>query len=155
MKMIDVNICAVHIFTKLMIQKFKRQTYGYLLNVASSAGLFPAGPFMAAYYATKAYVTSLTMAIAKELSEEESRIYIGALCPGPVNTEFNQVANVDFALPGISTKKCVKAAFAGMAKREVIIVPSLLMKLAVSGRKFLPDHILLQVLAHQQKRKLI
>lgn len=154
LNMIDVNIRAVHIFTKLMVQKFKKQKYGYLLNVASSAGLFPAGPFMAAYYATKAYVTSLTTAVAKELSEEESPVYIGALCPGPVNTEFNQVANVEFALSGISVKKCVKAAFTGMAERKVIIVPSLLMKASVAGRKFLPDKMLLQILAHQQKRKL-
>lgn len=153
--MIDVNVRAMHIFTKLMIQKFKKQNYGYLLNVASSAGLFPAGPFMAAYYATKAYVTSLTLAAAKELSEEESPVYIGALCPGPVNTEFNQVANVEFALPSISVKRCVNAALTGMAKRKVIIVPSLLMKFAVAGRKLLPDRVLLQILSHQQKRKLV
>lgn len=155
LEMIDVNLCAVHIFTKLMVQKFKQQKYGYLLNVASSAGLFPAGPFMATYYATKAYVTSLTLAVAKELSEEKSPIYLGALCPGPVNTEFNRVANVEFALPGISVKRCVKAAFAGMAKRKVIIVPSFFMKFAVAGRKLLTDKALLQILEHQQKRKLM
>ena len=58
--MIDVNVRAVHILTKLMLRYFKERGTGYLLNVASSAGLFPAGPFMATYYATKAYVTSLT-----------------------------------------------------------------------------------------------
>lgn len=153
--MIDVNIRAVHIFTKLMVQKFKKQKYGYLLNVASSAGLFPAGPFMAAYYATKAYVVSLTKAVAKELSEEGSSVYIGALCPGPVNTEFNKMANVEFALPGISAKRCVQAAFAGMAKRNVLIVPSIIMKFAVAGRKLLPEQMLLKILAHQQKRKIV
>lgn len=154
MDMLHVNICAVHIFTKLMIQKFKSQKHGYLLNVASSAGLLPAGPFMAAYYATKAYVVSLTKAVAEELLEENSPVYIGALCPGPVNTEFNQVANVEFALSGISAKRCVKTAIAGMAKRKVIIVPAFLIKLAVAGRRFLPDKQLLPILAHQQKRKL-
>lgn len=152
--MIHVNICAVHIFTKLMIQKFKCQKHGYLLNIASSAGLLPAGPFMAAYYATKAYIVSLTKAVAEELLEEHSPVYIGALCPGPVNTEFNEVANVEFALSGISAKRCVKAAIAGMAKRKVIIVPAFLIKLAVISRRLLPDRFLLPITAHQQKRKL-
>lgn len=152
--MIHVNVQAVHIFTKLMIRKLKEQGHGYLLNVASSAGLFPAGPFMAAYYATKAYTVSLTKAVAEELSEEGSPVYIGALCPGPVNTEFNQVAHVSFALPGISPKRCVREAITGMAKRHVIIVPSLIMKLAVFGRRFLPEKQLIKVLAHQQRRKI-
>ena len=152
--MIDVNVRAVHIFSKLLIQKMKKAGHGYLLNVASSAGLFPAGPYMAAYYATKAYVVSLTKAIAKELSEENSRVYAGALCPGPVDTEFNEVANVEFSLPGISAEQCVRAAFLGMAKRQVIIVPSLFMKLAVTGKGLLPDKAVLPILARQQKRKL-
>jgi hypothetical protein len=124
------------------------------LNVASSAGLFPAGPFMAAYYATKAYVVSLTKAAAEELKQEHSKIYIGALCPGPVDTEFNQVANVEFALSGISVKRCVKEAVEGMTKRKVIIVPTLRMKAAVAAGKCLPDRVLLPIIAHQQKQKL-
>ena len=62
----------------------------------------PAGPYMATYYATKAYVVSLTSALAQELREARSPVYVGCLCPGPVNTEFNAVANVEFALRGIT-----------------------------------------------------
>ena len=141
------------IFTKLMIKKFRKQTYGYLLNVASSAGLFPAGPYMSAYYATKAYVVSLTKGVAKELSEEHSRVYIGALCPGPVDTEFNQVANAEFSLPGISKKACVLAALRGMKKRKTIITPSVTMKICTKGQKLLPERILLEILSGQQKKK--
>lgn len=151
--MIHVNVRAVHIFTKLMIRKFKKQNYGYLLNVASSAGLFPAGPYMAAYYATKAYVTSLTRAVAEELFEENSPVYVGALCPGPVNTEFNQVANVEFALPGISAKKCVREAVRGMKERKTIIVPSCFMRLCTAAQRFLPETALIKILSHQQKKK--
>ena len=57
---------------------------------------------MSTYYATKSYVTSLTSAINEELREAKSRVHICMLCPGPVNTNFNNVANVTFALPGIS-----------------------------------------------------
>ena len=80
---------------------------GYILNVASSAGLLPGGPYMSTYYATKAYVTSLTNAIYQELQEVHSNVHISMLCPGPVNTNFNETANVTFALPGISAKRCV------------------------------------------------
>ena len=57
---------------------------------------------MSTYYATKAYVTSLTNAIYQELQEVHSNVHISMLCPGPVNTNFNETANVTFALPGIS-----------------------------------------------------
>lgn len=130
MNMIDVNIKAMHILCKLVLQKMKKQEVGYLLNVASSAGLIPAGPYMATYYATKSYVVSLTRAIAQELQDEGSNIYIGALCPGPVNTEFNSVANVEFALRGITPAYCVKCAIRQMKKRKVLIVPTLTIKAA-------------------------
>lgn len=152
--MIHVNVRAMHIFTKRILKQFREQGRGYLLNVASSAGLFPAGPYMAAYYATKAYVVSLTKAAAWELAEEGSRIYVGALCPGPVNTEFNHTANVQFSLPGISAGSCVRAAMHGMARRKMVIVPSVTMKICSAGRRFLPDGILLPILSHQQKRKI-
>ena len=53
---------------------------------------------MATYYATKSYVVSITKAVAEELKEQGSNIYVGALCPGPVDTEFNENADVIFAL---------------------------------------------------------
>ena len=104
-----------------------RQGYGYILNVASSAGLIPAGPYMATYYATKAYVTSLTRAVAEEFKQKNSRVYIGCLCPGPVDTEFNDVANVKFALKGISPSYCANYAIDMMKKRRIVIVPTLKM----------------------------
>ena len=152
--MIDVNVRAVHILTKLMLRYFKERGTGYLLNVASSAGLFPAGPFMATYYATKAYVTSLTSAIAEELREEGSDVYIGALCPGPVNTEFNEVANVQFALKGISPKYCASYAMKQMFKRKEIIVPTFRMKAAVLGPRFVNRRTAVRITAGQQKKKI-
>lgn len=69
LNMVNVNIRALHILMKLVVQKMQRENSGYVLNVASSAGLLPAGPYMATYYATKAYVTSLTRGVAEELRE--------------------------------------------------------------------------------------
>ena len=106
MDMVQLNVKALHILMKLMLQKMQKAGTGYILNVASSAGLMPAGPYMATYYATKSYVTSLTQAVARELRESGSRVYVGCLCPGPVDTEFNSVAGVEFALKGISAGYC-------------------------------------------------
>ena len=156
LQMIDVNVTAMHLLLKMILQRMKssKVTGGYILNVASSAGLFPAGPYMATYYATKAYVTSITQGIARELKEEGSDIYVGALCPGPVDTEFNNVANVEFALPGIDPEMCVNYAIKQMFdRRKVIIVPTLRMKLAVFGCRLLPREQIVAMTAGQQKKK--
>ena len=153
MEMIDVNVKAVHFLTKRILQKMTAQGGGYLLNVASSAGLMPAGPYMATYYATKSYVASLTRAIAQELKEKKNPVYIGALCPGPVDTEFNQVANASFALPGISPKDCVDYALKEMKKKKVIIVPSLAIKGAAAGAKIFPTDLVVKLASYQQKKK--
>lgn len=152
--MIRVNVTGLHILTKAALHIMERQNYGQILNVASSAGLFPGGPYMATYYATKAYVVSLTRAIAQELKEGTSNIYIGALCPGPVNTEFNDVANVKFALTGITPQNCVQYALKGMDRRKTIIVPTISLKAATFFSKLLPAGFILPLVGHQQKKKI-
>ena len=71
LRMIDTNIRAVHILTKLAVQDFAKRGHGYILNVASSAGFLP-GPLMATYYATKNYVLRLTQALREELRHRNS-----------------------------------------------------------------------------------
>ena len=152
--MIDVNVKAMHTLFKLMLQKMQKENHGYILNVASSAGLLPAGPYMATYYATKAYVTSLTQAVAQELKENDSKVYVGALCPGPVNTEFNKVANVEFALKGITAEYCVSYALRQMVKRQTVIVPTALMKMSTTMGHMSPRKWSVKITAGQQRRKL-
>ncbi|SFB37321.1 hypothetical protein SAMN05216249_12719 [Acetitomaculum ruminis DSM 5522] len=153
LSMTDVNVKAVQLFTKLILQKFMLEDKGYILNVASSAGLLPAGPYMAAYYASKAFVTSYTKAIAYELKEAGSHVYIGALCPGPVDTEFNKVANVKFSMKGISAKKCAYEAYHSMKQRKVIIVPDFFTGILIKVSRLIPEKILLPILASFQKKK--
>lgn len=150
--MIQLNIKAVHLFTKRILQKMQKQDSGYILNVASCAGLMPAGPYMATYYATKAYLTSFTRAIAEELREDGSHVYIGCLCPGPVDTEFNQVANVKFLMKGINAGYCVRYALNQMIKRKVVIIPTIPIKLAMCFGRFLPVNIYVRLAANQQER---
>ncbi len=152
--MIDTNVKAVHILTKLFLQKFIDNDSGYILNVASSAGLMPGGPLMATYYATKAYVVSLTNAIAAELEDMCSNVYIGALCPGPVDTEFNEVAQVNFAMKGISPKFCAQYAVMEMFNRKVIIIPETKMKAAALAQRLVPKSVTLGVAARYQSKKL-
>lgn len=151
--LIDVNVRAMHILLKGMLKKMKRQGFGTILNVGSAAGLLPAGPHMAAYYASKAYVVSLTRAVARELAEENSPVYVAVLCPGPVDTEFNVRANVKFAMKGISPRYCVREALRGMEKHKTVIIPSPLVRAGTFAQRLLPASMLIPLISAQQKRK--
>ena len=154
LSMINVNIKAVHILTKLFLKDFVKKDDGYILNVASSAGLMAGGPLMATYYATKAYVVNLTRAVNTELADMGSNVYVGALCPGPVDTEFSEVADVKFEMKGISKKYCAKYALYNMFEnRKMIIVPSAEMKLSVCASRFMPTRPLLEFTKLIQKKK--
>lgn len=153
-EMIDLNVYAMHTLMKIALKAMRPAGGGYILNVASSAGLFPGGPYMATYYATKAYVASLTQGVAEELRLEGSSMYVGCLCPGPVNTEFNKVAEVRFALKGITPERCVRAALKGMKRRKTVIVPTLTMKAAVLAGRLLPGRLTVKMVAGQQRKKL-
>ncbi len=153
LRMIDTNITALHILTKLFLKDFVKADRGYILNVASSAGLLPGGPLMATYYATKAYVTSLTSAIYGELKQQGSSVSISALCPGPVDTEFNSVANAVFPIEGIDAKQCADIAVRGMFSKELIIIPETRMKLAAAASGIVPRKLAVAVTGQLQSAK--
>lgn len=152
--MIDVNVKAMHLLAKLALERMVKKDKGYVLNVASSAGLLPAGPYMSAYYSTKAYVTSFTRGVAEELRRMKSHVYIGCLCPGPVDTEFNKVANVEFALKGISAYDCANYAVTQMFRKKVTIVPAFQMKALVVLSRFIPTKLYVRIAAKQQRKKI-
>ena len=102
LQMINTNIVGYHVLTKLYLQDMKKKNRGKILNVASIAGFMP-GPLMATYYSTKAYVVRISEAIREELRRDKSNVQISILCQGPVNTNFNKVADVQFALKGLSS----------------------------------------------------
>ncbi len=152
LNMIDVNIRAVHILTKLFLRDFIERDRGIILNVASSAGFMP-GPLLSTYYATKNYVLRLTEAIYEELRRRGSHVKISALCPGPVNTEFNRVAKVKFAVDGISSEECAKTAIDGAIMGKLIIIPGTMMKAGLFFRRFVPEKTLLKLAYGFQRRK--
>lgn len=151
-EMIKVNITAMHILLKLFLCDFTEKNRGYILNVASVAG-FMAGPYMAAYYAGKNYVVRLTQAVREELRREKSRVYVGALCPGPVMTGFNGTAGVSYDLGGISSDYTAECAVRGLEKRKAFIIPSLPIKAIAYGSRLVPQELLVRAAAAVQRRK--
>jgi len=150
--MIDLNIKAAHVLTKLYLKDFKKRGYGYILNVASMAAFMP-GPMMATYYATKAYLLRLTQAINYELKAEGIPVYVGALCPGPIKTEFESVAHVEFKAKKLDSEYVAKYAIKKMFKNKKIIVPGFGMRLAKTLSKLVPDNLLAKISYNNQKRK--
>jgi len=150
--MIDVNIKAVHTLTKQFLNDFVKKDRGYILNIASSAAFLP-GPLMATYYSTKAYVLRLTQSISEELKRKKSNVYIGALCPGPVNTEFNDVAGVKFSIKSLESYDVAEYAIKKMFKRKEIIIPGITTKIGTLLTRFLPYKLQSKISFSIQKKK--
>ena len=153
LRMIDTNVTAVHVLTKLFLQDFVKKDKGYILNVASSAG-YMAGPLMATYYATKNYVRRLTQSIYQELKEKKSNVHISALCPGPVKTEFMDVANVRFTIKALESQYVANYAIEKTLRKKLCIIPGLYMKLGTFALRFAPEKLMLKVSYSIQNLKL-
>ena len=152
LNMIDVNIKAVHVLTKLFLQDFEKRNYGYLLNVASIAG-YMAGPMLATYYASKNYVIQLTKAVYEELRRENSNVSVSVLCPGPVDTEFNKVAGAEFAVGGMTAADVAEYAITGLFNRKLIIIPDTMIKLPAAAAKLVPAKAMLWGTYNVQKAR--
>lgn len=151
-EMINVNILACDILTKLFLKDMKKKNAGYILNVGSIAGFMP-GPLMSSYYASKSYVVKLTQAIRKELKKNKSGVSISVLCPGPINTNFNNTAGVKFAVRPLSSEYVAKYAVDMLFKKKLVIVPGFTIKLARFFSKFTPDNILAEITYYIQTKK--
>ena len=153
LSMIDTNIKAVHILTKLFLRDFVKKDKGKILNVASIAGFMP-GPLMATYYSTKAYIVRFSQAISEELRRKKSNVSIHLFCPGPVNTNFNNVANVKFAIKGFLSEYAAKYAVDRMLEGKKIIIPGIKIKITRILAKIIPDKIMAFFCYKMQKRKI-
>lgn len=152
MNMIDINIKAVHILTKLYLSDMLERDSGRILNVASIAGFMP-GPLMNTYYATKNYVVRLSQGIREELRKKKSNVKISVLCPGPVQTNFDNVAGVNFSLKGMDSDYVAKYAIDSMFKNKFIIIPGLTIKILRILAKIVPDSVLVRFVYKSQRRK--
>lgn len=135
-KMVDLNIKALIELTHAILPMMKYNKSGYILNTASTAGFLP-GPLQATYYATKAFVLSFSQAISCEL--KNSGIYVTALCPGPVKTEFERVAGLEggnLFKNALTAELTAKRAYKAMLNKKTIYISDYPIRFAL--RYFLP-----------------
>lgn len=153
LEMINTNIVALHVLTKSFLKDMIKRDSGYILNVSSSAGILPGGPLMSTYYATKSYVRSYTEAIYYELKKRKSKVSVSVLCPGPVATNFNNVANVKFSVKPLSARYVAVYAIDEMFKKKMLIIPGFKMKMAKFFSRFVSDKALLKMTYKIQDKK--
>ena len=151
--LVTVNCQALTRLMQAAIPVMEEQGEGYILNVGSVAGLLPAGPHLASYYASKSYVVSLTLGVRRELIERKAPVSLSLLCPGPVDTGFNDRAGVLFAIPGKKPEEVAKTAIDGLFRKKAIIVPGLLIRASAFVGRLLPRRAYAALISRQQKKK--
>ena len=147
--MIAVNIKTLTELTRLLLPDMIKHNRGKILNVGSMAAFSP-GPFMAVYFASKAYVFSFSRAIREELSN--TNIKVTVFCPGPIQTPFWEKAGASrsrlmsgFLLPILTPEKAAKIAYAALKKGKNVCVPGLLAKIIYALRGALGTYIPLKI----------
>lgn len=140
LNMLDLNIRAVHILTKLFLKRFIEADSGTILTVSSISAFLP-GPLMATYYASKAYVQRLTEALHEELRQKNSRVRVCTLSPGPVRTGFNDRAGAGAADSGLDSQRVVAYTLKQMARGRLVIIPGWPMRLLRLGLRFAPTRL--------------
>jgi len=148
--MINTNVVACHILTKLYLKDMVEKNSGNILNVASIAGFLP-GPLMATYYATKSYVVRLSEGIREELRKAKSNVKISILCPGPVDTNFKKNANATYKFNGKNSYEVAKYALDNLNK--FYIVPGLGTKLARVFAPMVPSSLVAKIIYNIKKPK--
>jgi short-subunit dehydrogenase len=146
-EMIALNVGALTALCRRVLPAMLERRHGAILNVASTAA-FQAGPYSAVYYASKAYVLSLTEALHQEAKGKGVRVT--ALCPGPTATEFFEIAgSADGKLARMATdpEAVVRAGLAGLARNRAIVVPGFRNKLGAQTSRLLPRAAMRRIVA--------
>ena len=152
LNLIKTNVTAVHVLTKLYLKDMVEKNEGRILNVSSIAGNMP-GPLMSAYYASKAYVLRLSEGIWEELKKKKSKVKISVLQPGPVNTNFNNVAGVKFNLNSKTSEYVARYTVNKFLKGKFNIIPGFTIKCVKVFSKIVPNTILAKACFHMQEKK--
>jgi len=145
-QMVDLNVASLTDLCRAAVPSMIERRSGAILNVASTAGFQP-GPNMAVYFATKAFVLSLSEALHEEL--KPFGVKVSCLCPGPTRTEFGEVAgfggNGLFDKVAMNAVDVVKAGLDGLEKNKAVVVPGVINKAgAISGR-FVPRSVVRKI----------
>ena len=151
--MIQLNISSLVDLTGHLLPPMVKRGSGAILNVASTAGFAP-GPLQAVYYASKAFVRSLSEALTEEC--RASGVRVTALCPGPVDTGFAAAAGLEGTLLmrnsplKVSAEDVAAAGWGALQKGRAVVVPGLLMRLAMQGLRVTPRRLAARVSERSQ-----
>lgn len=153
MEMVQVNITALTHLAKLFVPGMVARKRGWVLNVASTAA-FQAGPLMAVYYATKAYVLSLSEALAEEVAAHG--VKVSALCPGPTETGFQQAAQMQeskLVQGGLMDAATVaQMGYRKLMRGQRVVVPGLRNAILALTPRFLPRKMVTRTVMNMQAR---
>jgi short-subunit dehydrogenase len=145
-QMVDLNVGAVTDLCRAVVPGMIDRRSGAILNVASTAAFQP-GPNMAVYFATKAFVLSLTEALHEELKPHSIRV--SCLCPGPTRTEFGAVAgfggNGLFDRVAMDSPEVVEAGLSGLEKNHAVVIPGLVNKIGAASTRFAPRSVVRKI----------
>jgi len=145
-QMIDLNTGALTDLCRAVAPAMIARRSGGILNVASISAFQP-GPKMAVYFATKAYVLSLSEALHEELKPHG--VKVSCLCPGPTRTEFGEVAgfggSILFDRVAMEPRQVVAAGLAGLDRNHAVVVPGLLNKLVAASNRFAPRSLVRKI----------
>ena len=154
-KMIDLNIKALVELSKYFLQEMLEKNSGKILNVASIAAFQP-GPYMSVYYASKSFVLSFTEALRNEV--RNTGVGVSALCPGPVETEFEKSSELTKSklftkLKPVTAEKVAYAGYKGLMKNRAVIIPGFFNKVAVTAGAVVPTGLKVNIARKIQEKK--
>jgi short-subunit dehydrogenase len=140
LEIIQLNISALTHLTYLFLPAMIKRRAGWIMNVASTAAFQP-GPFMAVYYASKAYVLSFSQAIAEEL--RKTGVTVSALCPGPTESEFAKTAHIGKtrlfrAKAAASAADVAEYAYTALMSGKRVAIPGTMNKLVAQANRVAP-----------------
>jgi len=145
-QMIDLNVGTLTDLCRAVAPAMIKRKSGGILNVASTAAFQP-GPNMAVYFATKAFVLSLTEALHEELKPHG--VHVSALCPGPTRTEFGEVAgfggNGLFDRVAMESPEVVAAGLDGLDSNRAVVVPGFANKAGAFSTRFAPRSVVRRI----------
>jgi short-subunit dehydrogenase len=152
--MMQVNMVALTHLTKLFLPQIRARE-GMIMNVASTAAFQP-GPFMAVYYASKAYVLSFTEALAEEL--RGTGVKVSCLCPGPVKTGFQKRAHLEGTAMinsplQVDVREVARIGYEGLKKGKRIVIPGWKNRAVMEMLRFSPRELVTKVARKLQEKK--
>ncbi|MGL4760211.1 MAG: SDR family NAD(P)-dependent oxidoreductase [Sarcina sp.] len=145
----EVNMRALTRLSYMAVNHMKKNKSGSILNVAST-GSFQAGPMIGVYYATKAYVLSLSTAIGQEVKKDG--INVVTLCPGATKTEFCKRAGKEDLNNAMSSDDVAEIGYRGLMKNKAIIIPGFFNKVAIFISKILSYTLMAKIVKRIQSK---